>query len=80
MPKLKVLSGSEVIRIFEGFGFSVLAQRGSHVKLRRLSTHGKKQTLVVPNHDELDRGTIRAIYSQACQYILENDLSAYFYD
>ena len=35
MPKLRRLSGPEVIHILEGFGFSVHAQAGSHVKLRR---------------------------------------------
>ena len=35
MPKLRRLSGAEVIRIFELFGFVIQAQRGSHAKLRR---------------------------------------------
>ena len=31
MPKLKVLSGRDLVKIFEQFGFEVAAQRGSHV-------------------------------------------------
>lgn len=32
MPKLKKLSGKEVISILNLFGFEVINQRGSHVK------------------------------------------------
>jgi len=79
MPKLRRLSGAEVIRIFEHFGFVIHAQRGSHVKLRRIGILGEKQTLTVPLHTELDTGTLRAIFRQATQYITENELRPYFY-
>lgn len=80
MPKLKVLSGEEVIRIFEKFGFFVLMQKGSHVKLRRTTSLGYKQTLTVPKHDEIDRGTLTAIFKQALRFISEEDLTKYFYE
>lgn len=79
MPKLKVLSGPDVIRIFSLLGFKVISQRGSHVKLRRLLTGGIQQTLTIPNHKELDRGTLVAIYRQALRYIPENELRPHFY-
>jgi predicted RNA binding protein YcfA (HicA-like mRNA interferase family) len=63
MPKLKRLSGAEVVRILEQFGFQVYSQRGSHIKLRRVSQSGK-ETLTAPNHRQLDTGTCRAIYQQ----------------
>ena len=56
-PKLKRLSGKEVISILNKFGFSFFAQRGSHIKLRRIGSAGDKQTLTVPSHDELDVGS-----------------------
>ena len=34
MPKLKNLSGKDIIHIFESFGFSIIGQKGSHTKLR----------------------------------------------
>jgi predicted RNA binding protein YcfA (HicA-like mRNA interferase family) len=77
MPKLKILSGKEVIKIFEIFGFSIAGQKGSHVKLQRIKT--SKQTLTIPNHPELDKGTLKAIYNQALRYIAEDDLRKYFY-
>ncbi|MDO8516199.1 MAG: type II toxin-antitoxin system HicA family toxin [bacterium] len=79
MPKLKILSGKEVIKIFISFNFEIISQKGSHVKLRRTQPDGLRQTLTIPNHEELDRGTIRAIYRQAVRYISEQDLSTWFY-
>ena len=78
MPKLKVLSGEEVINGLGRFGFVVIKQRGSHVKLQRV-LGGLKQTLTIVNHDEMDKGTLKAIYNQASRYILESDLREYFY-
>jgi len=79
MPKLRRLSGFEVIRILESFGFTVHAQAGSHVKLRRIGPLGEKQTLTIPRHKELDTGTVRAIFRQASRYIPEQDLRPHFY-
>ena len=77
MPKLKILSGEKVIKIFLAFDFVVVAQKGSHIKLARVLSAGIRQTLTIPNHKELDRGTSRAIYRQALRYIPENELKNY---
>ena len=79
MPKLRRLSGAEVISILQNFGFAVQAQRGSHVKLSRRSAAGEKQTLTVPKHRELDAGTCRAILRQASRFISEAELRPHFY-
>lgn len=79
MPKLKSLSGKELIKIFLSFSFSVAAQKGSHIKLVRILSDGARQTLTIPNHLELDKGTTRAIYRQALRYISENELKPHFY-
>jgi predicted RNA binding protein YcfA (HicA-like mRNA interferase family) len=79
MPKLRRLSGPEVIKVLAQFGFSPLTQRGSHVKLRRLQPDGTRQTLTVPNHQELDTGTARAILRQASRFIPEDQLRPHFY-
>ncbi len=79
MPRLRVLSGREVIKILSKFGFEVVSQKGSHVKLRRVLPDGTKQTLTVPLHEELDRGTLKAIIRQASRYIPEEELKQYFY-
>ena len=78
MPKLKILSGKDIIEIFKSFGFSIVGQKGSHVKLAR-HLNGTHQTLTIPDHKELDKGTIRAIYSQALRYVSDAELKKYFY-
>ena len=78
MPRLRRLSGREVVDILRRFGFEPQKQRGSHLKLRRLTPSGK-QVLTVPLHDELDTGTLRAIVRQASRFIPESDLFPHVY-
>jgi len=35
--------------------------------------------MTIPDHSELDTGTLRAIYRQALRYISDSDLRSYFY-
>jgi predicted RNA binding protein YcfA (HicA-like mRNA interferase family) len=79
MPKLRRLSGPEVIKILAQFGFAPFAQRGSHIKVRRVRPDGIKETLTVPNHRELDTGTTRAILRQASHFIPQDQLRPHFY-
>jgi predicted RNA binding protein YcfA (HicA-like mRNA interferase family) len=80
MPgRLRRLSGREVMAILCEFGFERISQKGSHAKLRRVGIDGASQTLVIPLHDELDTGTLRAIVRQASRYIPESDLRPHFY-
>ena len=77
-PKLRRLSGNEVIKIFNSFAFTIHSQKGSHVKLRRM-VEGRKQTLTIPVHEEMENGTLRAIIRQASRYIPESDMHSHFY-
>lgn len=79
MPKPKRLSGEEIISILLHFGFEVASQRGSHIKLCRVAPDGRRQTLTIPNHPELDTGTTVAIYRHAQRYIPEGELRPHFY-
>jgi predicted RNA binding protein YcfA (HicA-like mRNA interferase family) len=58
MSKLRVLSGGNVIAIFARFGFAVASQRGSHVKMVRRLSNGARQSLTIPRHRDVDRGTL----------------------
>ncbi|MBI4230995.1 MAG: type II toxin-antitoxin system HicA family toxin [Planctomycetes bacterium] len=73
-PRLRVLSGREVVAILGTFGFQEIGRKGSHVKMRRPGPSGERQTLVVPDHGTLDRGTLRAILRQASAYIPQEHL------
>jgi predicted RNA binding protein YcfA (HicA-like mRNA interferase family) len=79
MPKLKVLSGNDVLRILNGFGFVPAAQRGSHVKVRRVLPSGARQSLTVPQHRELDRGPLMAIYRHVLKFVPEQVLQEHFF-
>lgn len=79
MPKLRRLSGRDVIKILALFGFAIAARKGSHVKLVRTLAGGEKQTLTIPDHSEFDRGTLKAIVRQASRYIPETELKPHFY-
>ncbi len=62
MPKL--YSARIIIKILERDGFSVVSQKGSHVKLaKKLS--GQTLTVIVPYHKEVAVGTFSSILKQA---------------
>ena len=77
MPKLRVTSGKDLIKIFSSFGFSIASRRGSHVKLLRVLPDGSKQSLTIPLHNELDRGTLKAIIRQASRFVPEEELKQF---
>jgi predicted RNA binding protein YcfA (HicA-like mRNA interferase family) len=62
MPPVPLLSGREVVRVFERFGWQSVRQRGSHIILVK---EGSRATLSVPDHTELGRGTLRSLIRAA---------------
>lgn len=61
MSKLPQVSGAEVVRALQKIGFTVRRQHGSHIIMRRDNPFAQT---VVPNHRQIDRGTLRAILRQ----------------
>jgi len=68
MPRLKRLSGSDVIKVLKEPGFNIVLQKGSHVKLMRIND-GLLQILTIPNHRGLDTGTLRMLINHESRYI-----------
>lgn len=62
--KLPVLSGRDVIKILKKIGFEEKRQKGSHIILAKETEQGKRG-VVVPNHNEVDKGTLLEIIRQA---------------
>ncbi|MFH1191152.1 MAG: type II toxin-antitoxin system HicA family toxin [Candidatus Omnitrophota bacterium] len=60
--KPPLLSGNEVIHAFLLAGYIKVGQRGSHVKLFNPT---KQITLIIPNHREVDRWTLKSILRDA---------------
>ncbi len=63
MPKLPTLSGRDVIKALSKAGFQVVRQKGSHVIMKK-KTYESEIATVVPNHNEVDRGTLLEILRQ----------------
>jgi predicted RNA binding protein YcfA (HicA-like mRNA interferase family) len=61
MSRLPQISGQQLVRALERLGFTVRRQHGSHIILRRDDPFAQT---VVPNHRQIDRGTLRAILRQ----------------
>lgn len=78
-PRLKRLSARQILRVLKDFDFEVVATRGSHAKLRRVREDGRRETLTLPLHKQLDVGTIQAIYRQAARFIPESELRKKFF-
>jgi predicted RNA binding protein YcfA (HicA-like mRNA interferase family) len=62
LSKLPVVSGTDCVKALGRAGFVVYRQRGSHITMVRKTP--PSQT-TIPNHKELDRGTLKAIIRQA---------------
>ena len=76
MPyKLRQLSGKDVVSIFEKFGYEIKSQKGSHIKMKREAS----RIILVPNHQIIDKGTLKAIYNQALLALPGIELEKYFY-
>lgn len=62
--KLPVVSGDDLIRILKKFGYAVVRQKGSHVRLRHL-TDPQRKPLTVPLHKTLKRGLLHRLLHDA---------------
>ena len=62
MAQVPLLSGREVVRAFEKFGWQIARQRGSHIILVK---EGARATLSIPDHKEVARGTLRSLIRAA---------------
>lgn len=62
MSGLPRVSGRDCAKALSKIGYYLKRQHGSHMILRRDNPFSQ---VVVPDHKELDRGTLRAIIRQA---------------
>jgi predicted RNA binding protein YcfA (HicA-like mRNA interferase family) len=64
MTGLPVMSGKELIKILVKDGFVVKRQKGSHVRLFKV-TPQKTIKITLPLHNEIDRDTLISILNSA---------------
>lgn len=79
MARLKRLSARDVIRELRRFGFEVVSMHGSHVKLARVTSSGRREDLIVPMKRQLSAGTVHAIYRQLRRSIPQEDVRPVFF-
>ena len=62
MSELPRISGREVIAVLSKIGYKKDRQKGSHIILRQISYPHRR--VVVPDHREVAKGTLRKIIKQ----------------
>ncbi len=62
MAQLPSLSGQEVVKVFEKFGWEFVRQSGSHMVMVK---DGEMASLSVPKHREVAKGTLRSLIRSA---------------
>jgi len=63
LSSLPLVSGREVVRALRKLDYEQDRQRGSHIVLRQVAYPHRRIT--VPDHDEVAKGTLRAIIREA---------------
>lgn len=61
-PKPILVSGRKLVKIFKKLGYEKISQKGSHIKMKNYVTGS---IVIIPDHKELDRWTLRTILKQA---------------
>lgn len=62
MAQLPVMSGQEVVKIFELLGWQFVRQSGSHMVMVK---DGEMASLSIPKHREVAKGTLRSLIRAA---------------
>ena len=59
------VSGDQLVRALEHVGYSVIRQKGSHLRLRHIGPPA--HTVTVPMHNQMKVGTLHSILTEAAQ-------------
>jgi len=63
MPKLPQVSGNEIVKLLQHLGYEVVRQRGSHIRLRKVTPVGE-HNITVSAHRVLAKGTLNDILTR----------------
>ena len=74
------LSGADLVKRLERFGYSITRQTGSHMRLT--STTRGEHHITIPNHDPLRLGTLAAILASVAAHhgLTRDDLIQQLFD
>jgi len=79
LPKLPVVSSSDLVRVLEKLDYSFVHQRGSHIKMVK-ETNSGKHMIIIPLRKEQKRSTLNNILNDIVDHndITKEDLIALF--
>ena len=63
MPRLPQVSGRALLKLLNSPGYQVIRQKGSHIRLRKVSRLGE-HNITVPNHETVAKGTLNDILTR----------------
>jgi len=72
---LPVIRGKDLIAFLEKNGFTIIRQRGSHVRMK--SDDGKYTTIPVHSGEDIPKGLLRKIIREDLEITLEEFVEAY---
>jgi predicted RNA binding protein YcfA (HicA-like mRNA interferase family) len=72
---LPVISGKELVAFLESLGFTVIRQKGSHVRMK--SDDGRYTTVPIHSGEEIPKGLLRKIIREDLEMTLEDFADAY---
>lgn len=77
MPKLPVVSGQQLVKLLTKLDYTIIRQRGSHVRLKKETKIGE-HIITVSAHKEIAKGTLNDILSKISMWngIPKEDLIA----
>ncbi|MGB2841516.1 MAG: type II toxin-antitoxin system HicA family toxin [Halobacteriota archaeon] len=64
--KLPVVSGERLIKALQKLGYTVVRQRGTHIRLKKVTESGV-HSITVPNHREIAKGTLNDILNRVSE-------------
>jgi len=65
--KLPVISGSRLIKVLQQFGYEIVRQKGSHVRMVKNAPSGKHK-ITIPNHNPMAKGTLSDILTKVATW------------
>jgi len=63
MTKIPVTSSKQLIKVLHKLGYSVIKQRGSHIKLKKDTIAGT-HSITIPEYHEIAKGTLNDILNK----------------
>jgi predicted RNA binding protein YcfA (HicA-like mRNA interferase family) len=63
MPKLPQVSGQQLIKLLKSLGYEAIRQRGSHIRLKRVTILGE-HCVTVPMHKVVAKGTLNDVFTR----------------